>query len=54
MIEIGSKTSPLLEYFESLGYKADGNNGNSVITKYNSVDEELNSLYNGVGCKGYF
>jgi folate-binding protein YgfZ len=51
MIEIGSKTSPLLEYFESLGYKADGNNGNSVITKYNSVDEELNSLYNGVGVR---
>ncbi len=51
MIETDSKTSPLLEYFESLGYKADGNNGNSVITQYNSVGEELNSLYDGVGVR---
>ena len=51
MTDTDSKASPLLEYFESLGYKADGNSGNSVFTKYNSVDEELNSLYNGVGVR---
>ena len=51
MIDTDSKASPLLEYFESMGYKADGNNGNSVITKFNSVDEELYSLYNGVGAR---
>jgi tRNA-modifying protein YgfZ len=51
MIDFDSKASPLLEYFESLGFKSDGNNGSSVFTKYSSVDEELNSLYNGVGVR---
>ena len=51
MIDFDSKASPLIEYFESLGYKADGNNGSSVFTKYSTVEEELNSLYNGVGVR---
>jgi tRNA-modifying protein YgfZ len=51
MIDIELKASPLVEYFESLGYKADGSNGSSVFTKFSSVDEELNSIYNGVGVR---
>lgn len=58
MIETGSKTSPLAEYFESLGYKAvridgcaNGNNGNLVFTEFKSSEEELNSLYKGVGVR---
>lgn len=51
MIEIDSKATPLSEYFESLGYRADGNNGNVVFTKFKSVDDELNSLYKGVGAR---
>ena len=51
MTDTDSKTSPLIEYFESLGYKAQGNNGNSVIAEFNSVDKELYSLYNGVGVR---
>lgn len=51
MTDVDSKATPLFEYFESLGYRADGNNGNSLFTKFKSVDDELNSLYNGVGVR---
>lgn len=39
-------TSPLLDYYLSLGY---GKNGNSSFNYFTSPEEEVNILYNGVG-----
>ncbi len=51
MSDVDSVTSPLITFFESLGFQPDGNNGSSLFTKYNSVDAELYSLHYGVGVR---
>ena len=51
MFETDSKRTPLLEFFESLGFNAEGNNGTGHIKIYNSVNDELHSLYEGVGMR---
>jgi tRNA-modifying protein YgfZ len=45
------RTTPLIEFFESLGFTYDSTNGRKVIKNYSSTEEELNSLYNGVGLR---
>lgn len=42
-------TSPLHNYFDSLGFSYQGSNGSSVIKYFSSPEAEINSLYNGVG-----
>ncbi|MDR3609667.1 MAG: glycine cleavage T C-terminal barrel domain-containing protein [Ignavibacteriaceae bacterium] len=42
-------TSPLQDYFVTLGYNYDQSNGKSVIRYFSSPESEINSLYNGVG-----
>lgn len=42
-------TSPLQDYFLSLGFNSDQINGKKVFKYFTSPEEELNSLYNGVG-----
>jgi len=44
-------TTPLIAFFESLGYSADASNGRKVIKSYISVEDELSSLCNGVGLR---
>jgi len=51
MFETDSKRTPLLEFFESLGFNTEGNNGNGHIKIYNSVNDELHSLYEGIGMR---
>jgi folate-binding protein YgfZ len=42
-------TSPLLDYFVSLGFNYDRSNGRKVFKCYTSTEAEINSLYYGVG-----
>jgi tRNA-modifying protein YgfZ len=42
-------TSPLQDYFASLGFIVDQTDGKKVIKSFSSPESELNSLYNGVG-----
>jgi len=44
----GTNTSPLFEYFLTLGYDL-GINGNSYAKYFTSPEEEINILYDGVG-----
>jgi tRNA-modifying protein YgfZ len=46
-----AKITPLIPFFESLGYTADSSNGRTVIRNYVSTEDELNSLYDGVGLR---
>jgi tRNA-modifying protein YgfZ len=41
--------SPLQDYFVSLGFNVDQNNGTKVIKRFSSPEAEINSLYDGVG-----
>ena len=41
--------SPLQDYFVSLGFSVDQNNGRNVIKYFSSPEAEINSLYDGVG-----
>jgi tRNA-modifying protein YgfZ len=43
-------TSPLDDLFVSLGYNLDQSNGRSIIKYFTSPENEMNALYNGVGC----
>jgi tRNA-modifying protein YgfZ len=45
------QSTPLIEYLESLGFKVELNNGDSVVKNYNNAEEALNSLYSGVGLR---
>lgn len=51
MLDVDSKRTPLLEFFESLGFNAEGNNGTGHIKIFSSVKDELHSLYEGVGVR---
>jgi folate-binding protein YgfZ len=42
-------TSPLQDYFVSLGFNLDQINGKKVFKYFSSPEAEINSLYNGVG-----
>jgi len=42
-------TSPLQDYFVSLGFNLDQSNGKNVFKYFSSPEAEINSLYNGVG-----
>lgn len=42
-------TSPLQDYFVSLGFNVDQTNGKKIIKYFSSPELEINSLYNGVG-----
>jgi tRNA-modifying protein YgfZ len=44
-------TTPLIEFFESLGYSSDSSNGRKIFRNYVDTEVELNSLYNGVGLR---
>jgi len=48
---MNTKTTPLIEYLESLGYKVEVNNGNSFVKNYDNTEEAIDSLYNGVGLR---
>lgn len=41
----------LLTYFESKGYNVDRNNGTAVIKSFSRPEDEIFSLYNGVGLR---
>ena len=49
MISNDVTTSPLLDYFVSLGYNFEDSNGRKTIRSFSSPEIELNSLYYGVG-----
>jgi tRNA-modifying protein YgfZ len=51
MIELEEKSSPLIEYYESLGYKFETLNGKKIIKSFNSASSEIDSLYDGVGLR---
>ncbi len=51
MIELEEKSSPLTEYYESLGYKAQVVNGRKIIKNFNLTEIEIDSLYDGVGLR---
>lgn len=46
-----SQTTPLIQYLESLGYKVELNNGDSLIKNYNNTEDAIRSLYEGVGLR---
>jgi tRNA-modifying protein YgfZ len=43
--------TPLIGFFEGLGYTADSSNGRKVFKTFSTVEDELNSLCNGVGLR---
>ena len=51
MIELEEKSSPLTEYYESLGYKTQVVNGRKIIKNFDLTENEMNSLYDGVGLR---
>jgi tRNA-modifying protein YgfZ len=51
MIELEEKSSPLMEYYESLGYKSEALNGKKIIRSFDSTSSEIDSLYDGVGLR---
>ncbi|MGA9294899.1 MAG: glycine cleavage T C-terminal barrel domain-containing protein [Ignavibacteriaceae bacterium] len=51
MIELEEKSSPLTEYYESLGYKSQVINGRKIIKNFNMTEIEMDSLYDGVGLR---
>ena len=51
MIELEEKSSPLTEYYESLGYKAQVVNGRKIIKNFNLTEIEIDALYDGVGLR---
>jgi tRNA-modifying protein YgfZ len=48
---MNGQSIPLTQYLESLGYKVELNNGDSIIKNYNNTEEALKSLYGGVGLR---
>ena len=51
MIGTDSQSSPITDYFDSLGYSVEGTNGDRFVKNFSSVNEELNSLNDGVGMR---
>ncbi len=51
MMETEVKLFPLIDLYESLGYKFEIVNGKKVISQFTSIEEEINSIYEGVAIK---
>ncbi|MEO8399924.1 MAG: glycine cleavage T C-terminal barrel domain-containing protein [Ignavibacteriaceae bacterium] len=51
MIDFEEKSLPLLELYEELGYKSETQNEKKIFKKFSSIEEELNSIYEGVAVK---
>ena len=51
MPETEVKLFPLIDLYESLGYKSEIVNGKKVISQFASLEEEMNSIYEGVAIK---
>lgn len=51
MQELDTKPLDMIEYLSSKGYDAIAVDGYKVINSYNSIDNELESLYTGVGLR---
>ena len=51
MIEPACKKTPLYDYYESLGYKAEQRNGSMDFYCFSSLNDEYDTLYNGVGLR---
>lgn len=51
MIDIDTKTNPLIQYYENLGFKSEIFENKKIFKVFSSAAEELNSLYNGVGLR---
>ncbi|MCX8105164.1 MAG: hypothetical protein N3D80_04730 [Ignavibacterium album] len=51
MFENTMTQNELLTYFESKGYNVDRNNGAAVIKSFTKPEDEIFSLYNGVGLR---
>jgi tRNA-modifying protein YgfZ len=45
------KSTPILDFLESLGGKVELSDGRKIISNFMTVEEELDSLYNGVGLR---
>lgn len=51
MFVTDEKISPIMQYFDALGYKYYFVNGKKNIRIFTTLEEELNSLYKGVGLR---
>jgi tRNA-modifying protein YgfZ len=51
MSGIESGTTPLVQYFESLGYTYESVDERRVIKSFNSIESEINSLFKGVALR---
>lgn len=51
MFEVSSNNSDLISFFMSLGGKVEQRNGQSFLTSFASQEDEIFSLYNGVGLR---
>lgn len=51
MIEAEEKSSPLINYYESLGGITIVSEGKKIVKNFTSLESELNSLYEGVGLR---
>ena len=51
MVETEEKLFPLIDLYESLGFPTETINGKKVINKFASIEEEVNSIYEGVAIK---
>lgn len=43
--------NPLMDYFVSLGYNIEKRNGHGIVRSYSGTEQELDSLYNGIGLR---
>ena len=51
MQEVQEKNIPLIEYLESIGFKAHTNHGKVFYKNFHSVENEVKCLYTGVGLR---
>lgn len=51
MIEVEEKSSPLINYYESLGGNTIVSEGKKVVKNFTSLESELGSLYDGIGIR---
>lgn len=48
---MNTQTTPLIEYLQSMGYKVELNNGDSIVKNYDNTEAAISSLYDGVGLR---
>ncbi len=51
MIETEQKLFPLIDFYESLGYSTETIDGKKIINQFTSIEEEVNSIYEGAAIK---